>query len=823
MLPRLKRVMIVAVVGVLLSVTIFSCAHNAEAMRKAGKIARIGTTGEEIRHIEIEWILSLMPPNIKNRYDNPEGRAHLFHDLVRFYLFRNEAFRLGFDENRGSHIEAENIVITRIAAMYRQHITNNILIPESELVAFYNSNKSNYKITPDGGEDTLQHYVFDYVRERVLLDYLLSERKAEIDAVFANNKALFQRPARIDVSHIFATSRSTLVEAQNKLNAGSSFGEVVSSHSQDTTTINREGHLGTYLKGVAIWGVEESDTLFNTLFGMEKGRYSDIIKTSRGYHIFKLNNKQDAYMPSEEEKNIEAANMYLRHVRDSLSRHYFDSLKAWFPIKTSLHLFDSTALGIEEYFNNNKEDFISEKRVVTSITVDNWDKGRYVVDALNRGANFDSLLKAVAVGERTYGPSFEENFKFPEIGREAFKLHEVGDISREFKTDLGFHVIRLDSIITGIQKPFDVAKDSVYQRVFVNALVRHKDSVLLQVGDIKMTVGDYHRRAQTKDEMEYVYYMLENMQRIVENMSRDYYYYADAVRNGFLKNERVAFIANYIRSSFWASVYEKSHINRYHGLKPSVVHDYYEKNKNNFLDGRGNVLPLDEDLITEIAAKKILTDEVLRNAYNNNLERYVSAGTLLDFEAVRERVFDNHKFEELHRHKIEYYKTLFKEYNVVFFDPAFIPRVLIDEKGQNDEAHVLAPETVDSLWAQADSALLGGKPAEAMSIYRQIIDRGGKSERVVDAHINLGRLEQDRGRFGEAYRLFNVVLKEHPRAGKNDRVLFLMGYLFFDRLNRKDLANAYFQRVVEEYPKSELRDDAEVLMDPERLKQLLQR
>jgi len=106
----------------------------------------------------------------------------------------------------------------------------------------------------------------------------------------------------LSISHIMiglrknATSRDTtlaydkIVAAKKELDDGGYFVEVAQTHSEDGTVKDNNGNIG-YLTAPFPDGFYDFES---AAYGLEKGEYSNPIRTPIGYHIIKVDNVRPA-------------------------------------------------------------------------------------------------------------------------------------------------------------------------------------------------------------------------------------------------------------------------------------------------------------------------------------------------------------------------------------------------------------------------------------------------------------------------------------------------------------------------------------------------
>ncbi|MCI0406516.1 MAG: tetratricopeptide repeat protein [candidate division Zixibacteria bacterium] len=88
-------------------------------------------------------------------------------------------------------------------------------------------------------------------------------------------------------------------------------------------------------------------------------------------------------------------------------------------------------------------------------------------------------------------------------------------------------------------------------------------------------------------------------------------------------------------------------------------------------------------------------------------------------------------------------------------------------------------------------------------------------EAVVQKLYTQGQIAMNQAKFDSALVIYDSILKKYPDHPKNDRALFLMGYIENEFLGNKEKAKVYFNDLMARYPKSDLIKDAQFLLSGE--------
>ena len=133
---------------------------------------------------------------------------------------------------------------------------------------------------------------------------------------------------------------------------------------------------------------------------------------------------------------------------------------------------DFTEEELQEYYSENKEDFMIQERVRAShILLGNKDEAEDIRAELEDGASFSELAERYSVDTASAEDGgelgmFPRGSMVPEFEEIAFEL-EIGEISEPVETEHGFHIIKVTERQESEMREFDEVRDEVidqYQR-----------------------------------------------------------------------------------------------------------------------------------------------------------------------------------------------------------------------------------------------------------------------------------------------------------------------------------------------------------------------
>ncbi|QQX78852.1 SurA N-terminal domain-containing protein [Shewanella sp. KX20019] len=153
-------------------------------------------------------------------------------------------------------------------------------VTDEQIQTYYNSNLGQF-VRPE--VVSLNYIELD--AKQLATDVAVTE--ADAQAYFDENKAQYLQPEKRLAAHILIGLDEDDAEEKaeaiyQKLQNGDDFAELAKAESQDTFSGEQGGQLDWFEAGVM---EPEFDT---ALFGLNKGSYSNVVKTNFGYHIIKV-------------------------------------------------------------------------------------------------------------------------------------------------------------------------------------------------------------------------------------------------------------------------------------------------------------------------------------------------------------------------------------------------------------------------------------------------------------------------------------------------------------------------------------------------------
>jgi peptidyl-prolyl cis-trans isomerase D len=166
---------------------------------------------------------------------------------------------------------------------------SQVTVTDADLTTHFEANKERYRI----GEKRRLRYALvdvDQVREQVTVP------AAELEAFYQQNVSQYTTPEQLAASHILfrlddkdeAAVRTQAEEVLKRARAGEDFAALAKEFSQDDSNNMIGGSLGEFGRGTMVPEFEQA------AFALKPGEISDLVTTSFGYHIIKVEQNQPA-------------------------------------------------------------------------------------------------------------------------------------------------------------------------------------------------------------------------------------------------------------------------------------------------------------------------------------------------------------------------------------------------------------------------------------------------------------------------------------------------------------------------------------------------
>lgn len=226
--------------------------------------------GKEITEQDVYAFLSELDPQIAAQFSSPDGVKRLVNELVNGEMLYLYAMENSYDQEEDFKSELERVKANILKKYAVNKILSEVSATEDEITQFYNDN---------------------------------SER--------------FQKPEAVRASHILVDEFEKAKEIQDEIHQGLSFEEAAQKYS---TCPSRQvgGDLGEFERGKMVPEFEEA------AFNLKEGELSEPVKTQFGYHLIKLQYKNEARLRTIDEVREQIKQQVIREKQEE---KYFNTME----------------------------------------------------------------------------------------------------------------------------------------------------------------------------------------------------------------------------------------------------------------------------------------------------------------------------------------------------------------------------------------------------------------------------------------------------------------------------------------------------------------
>ena len=178
--------------------------------------------------------------------------------------------------------------------------------------------------------------VVEKTKESMLKTYALGKLLATVEVTdedlkkfYEENKEAFVKPESADASHILVEEEDKAREIYEKIQKGEDFEELAKEFSTCPSK-EKGGNLGTFTKGQMVKEFEDA------VFENEVGTITEPVKTQFGYHIIKINQKNDAEELSFDEVKDKVEAQVRRQKEQDIYNKKITELKDKYEVKMNI-------------------------------------------------------------------------------------------------------------------------------------------------------------------------------------------------------------------------------------------------------------------------------------------------------------------------------------------------------------------------------------------------------------------------------------------------------------------------------------------------------
>ncbi|GEM_PF-1338384 len=686
--------------------------------------------------------------------------------------------------------------------IYQTHLGENDGIAAADLKAYYQANA--VKFTDDSGKVK----PFETVRAKVADSLVVS--KAPLDSFYTANSRRYVQKAFCDLSLIQAANKKSADEASKALAGGLAFGEAAAKFSINAATKANQGKVGRLVKGESMWelgtNLNVDSVFFNEASKVKVGVPTKPIKRDSTWIIVRADSCMEQIIPPLAQVRKQVSDEYLSQYKTKLSDNALANFKAKYGVKLKSDEATVSAADLQKYYDAHKDNYMSPE------TYDVYD-----VESKNK----DQLVKRMKdikdlEGFKKLAAQFTEN-----TWTKADQGH-VGVIKRDFCLPDGIGMMpslfsTLDTMTAGLVKePFqnpDTKKWHAFwlvQKFPKQAKPFDRVSVLLKqdyksekINTVKPedTLATYAKNKVIREkDVDFLRQEIPpNMQdRYTRESLVDYLLTwdlatAEAKALGLTDDIKLQAQREENRMNYWAQVYQDSIVAKNAGLDSATLKHTFETNRAYFTKDT-----TDKDYhkyVRDIAAFLALDPKEMDIEYKTNPERYRKDTTALSFEDSRYDVFQNVKGAAYAKAEEKLMDKLEREFQVVVLDPTLLP-----SKIKNPQES----------YKQAQNMHYDRKLDLALELYQRLRDEFPKNESLQDSIcFGMAQIYIEQEKYQQALSEYRRLSYLYPKSANNYKAMFMVGFIHAEHLKNDSAAVRAFEKMLAQYPSSDLSDDAD--------------
>jgi TolA-binding protein len=777
-----------------------SCEGNREDRSKV--LAKIA--GTSYTQSDFEFMLKTMTPDRQAEImKDPEARRKQFNFMLKQKLLSMAAQKSKYGKSAGLAAR-QDLIDKRIITQtyYQVHLGENDGVPVSELQAYYKANPG--KFSTDSGKVI----PFEDVRTRVADSVVMS--KAPIDSFYQASNRRYEQKAFCDLSIIQTKDKKTAEEAVKAVAGGLAFPEAVAKYSNHETSKANKGRIGRQVKGETVWelgGAVNPDSLFfNDGTKLKVGALSRPVKKDSNWLVIRVDSCAPQSIPPLETVRKQVGEDWLAQFKSKISENALPALKAKYGVKLKSQEEAITPAELTKFYEAHKDNYQSPE------TYDVWHIESKSKDQLAKRAKDAKDLE----GFKKLASQFSENaWTKPAAGK-------IGVIKRDHCLPDGIGMMpslftALDTMASGLVKEPIQNPDTKKWHLFwlsskspkqakpfdrVQALVK-ADYKSEKTSTIKPedTLAYYPKNKvlREKDVMFLREEIPPHMQdRYTREALVDYLLTWDlatleAKELGMLDDVKMQAQREENKINYWAQIYNDSVVAKTAGLDSVTLKKTFEANRPFFTKDSA-----DKDYhkyVRDVAAFLTLDPKDFDIEYKTNPERYRKDTTAMTFEESKYDIFQNLKGVAYNKADERLTDHLEREFQVVIMDPTLLPPKI---KNPQDA------------YKQAQNLHYDRKLDVAVELYQRLRDEFPKLETLQDSIcFGLAQIYIEQEKYQQALAEYRRLSYLYPKSSNNYKAMFMVGFIHAEHLKNDSAAVRAFEKMLVQYPSSDLSDDAD--------------
>ena len=233
--------------------------------------------GREITEKDLEAIISRYPQDKRAYFDSEMGRNQLLEQLVSFELMNKLGTEMELDKTEEYKSALEQMERDLLTQMTINKVLSDVTVTDADAETFYNEHEEEFKT-----------------------------------------------PEMVSAKHILVDSEEKANEILAQIKAGDVTFEDAARANSTCPSKDQGGDLGTFGRGQMVPEFEEAT------FAMNVGDVSEPVKTQFGYHLIKLEAKNEPSIPAYEEIADKVEKTLMFQKQGEVYKNKLDEVKAKF-------------------------------------------------------------------------------------------------------------------------------------------------------------------------------------------------------------------------------------------------------------------------------------------------------------------------------------------------------------------------------------------------------------------------------------------------------------------------------------------------------------
>jgi TolA-binding protein len=781
------------------AIALIACEGKREDRSKV--LAKIA--GTSYTENDFEFMLKSMGPERQAELlKDPEARRKQFNFLLKQKLQAMAAQKSKYGKNPGLNAR-QALIDERIVTQtyYQVHLGENDGISEADLKAFYAAHPKMF------ADDSGKVLPFEMERPRVADSMVVNT--APLDSFYQANSKKYEQKAFCDLSLIQAKDRKAADEAAKAVAGGMAFGDAAAKWSIHEASKANKGKVGRQVKGETMWelGSINADSLFfNDATKLKVGAVSRPVKKDSNWLLIKVDSCAPQQIPPLQNIRKQVGDDWLAQVKSKLSDQALPKLKAKYKVVLRSDRDTASQADLQKYYESHKDAYMSpETYEVYDIESKNKDllakRAKDVKDLdaykkLAAQANENPWTK----GAQGYVGFIKRDHCLPDGIGMMPNLYSALDTLKpglvpgpvQNPDTKKWHLFWLVQKMPKQQKPFDRVLALVKQdyKTEKTTTVKPEDTLATYAGGKVIREKDVQfLREEIPPHMQDRY----TREALVDYLLTWDLATMEAKALGLTEDIKVMAQREENKINYWAQVYQDSILARTGGIDSATAKRTFEANRAYFT--KDSTEKDYHKFVRDIAAFLTLDPNELDIEYKTNPERYKRDTVPMTYDEAKYDVFQNVKGAAYTKAEDKQTEKLMREFQVVILDPTLLP-----PKIKNPQ----------EAYKQAQNLHYDRKLDQAIDLYTRLREEFPKNESLQDSIcFGLAQIYIEQEKYQQALGEYRRLSYLYPKSPNNYKAMFMVGFIHAEHLKNDSAAVRAFEKMLAQYPSSDLSDDAD--------------